>query len=120
MLHEHIKTIARSVESIRYGGDLDHAGLDIAWSVRRRSKYLGLPAVLPAIEFHRQMLSSAESFGHPHGWPAHDRGADVDRSGVLDALSPDVRGRVDAVLRAGRRIPEEVLGPNELRSAWSR
>jgi hypothetical protein len=76
--------------------------------------------VLPAIELHRQMLSAAESFGHPHGWPAQDRCADVDRSDVLDVLSPDVRGRVDAVLRAGRRIPEEVLGPNELRYAWSR
>jgi hypothetical protein len=115
----HLKTIERDVESIHYVGDLDHAGLDIAWCVRRCAKVLGLPTVLPAIELHRQMLMAAASFGYPQGWPTQDRSTDVDRSRVLDVLSPEMRLQVDVILAAGCRIPEEVLGPNELRTAWS-
>lgn len=115
----HIKTIDRGVESIHYVGDLDHAGLDIAWGARRCANALGLPAVVPALELHRQMLLSAEAFGHPQGWPAQERFSDGHRTRILDVLSPDLRGRVDAILKAGRRIPEEVLGPDELRRAWS-
>jgi len=114
----HLATIERSVESIHYVGDLDHAGLDIAWGVRRCAKELGLPPVLPATELHRQMLSAAESFGHPLGWPAQGHFADADRDRILDGVDPDVRGRVEEILRGGRRIPEEVLGPDELREAW--
>lgn len=115
----HVRTIERSVESIRYVGDLDHAGLDIAWAARRRAKELGLPAVMPAGELHRQMLLSAESFGHPQGWPAQERFAEGDRTRILDFLLPEVRGPIGVILKAGRRIPEEVLGPAELRRAWS-
>jgi hypothetical protein len=34
-------------------------------------------------------------------------------------LLPEVRGPVDVILKARRRIPEEILGPDELRRAWS-
>lgn len=115
----HLKTIERRVESIHYVGDLDHAGLDISWCAQRCAKDLGLPAVAPASELHRQMLLAAESFGHPQGWPAPGRIADIDRSKILEVLSPEIRDRIDAVLRAGHRIPEEVLGPDEFRRAWS-
>src|SRR5678815_3274106 len=97
-IRDSIKTIERSVESIHYVGDLDHAGLDIGWGARRCSKDLGLPTVASASELHRQMLSAAESFGHAQGWPAQERFSDADRSRILDVLSPDVRDRVDAVL----------------------
>lgn len=115
----HVKTIERRVDSIHYVGDLDHAGLDIAWAVRRRAEDLGLPAVRPADELHRQMLLAAEAFGQPQGWPAQERLADLHRSGVLEVLTSDVRGPVEALLCAGCRIPEEVLGPDEVRAAWS-
>ena len=115
----HIKTIERRVQSIHYVGDLDHAGLDIAVALRRCSNGRALPPVLPASELHRAMLLAAQSFGHPQGWPARERCSDVDRSRILDALSADVRGPVEAFLRLGRRIPEEVLGPTEFRRAWS-
>jgi hypothetical protein len=116
----HIKTIERAVESIHYVGDLDDPGLDIAWGARRRAQEMGLPAVVPASELHRQMLSAAETFGHPQGWPAPERIADADRTRILDVLSSDVRNQVEVVLKAGRRIPEEVLGPDELRIAWAK
>lgn len=116
----HIKTIERSVESIHYVGDLDHAGLDIAWTARKRARDLGLPGVLPAAELHRQMLAAAEAFGHADGWPAaHERVSEDERQRLLDFVAPPLRTQIGAVLRAGRRIPEEVLGPEELRSAWA-
>jgi hypothetical protein len=115
----HIKTIERSVESIRYVGDLDHAGLDIAWAARKYARELGLPAVLPASELHRQMLTAAEAFGHAQGWPAQEGFSEDERQTVLAVVAPPLRKQVGAVLRAGRRIPEEVLGPEELRSAWA-
>jgi hypothetical protein len=114
----HINTMERIVESIHYVGDLDHAGLDIALSARRCAKDLGLPVVAPAGELHREMLLAAESFGHPQGWPAHERFSGDERARILEALSLDVRSQVDAILKAGRRIPEEVLGPDEFRKAW--
>jgi hypothetical protein len=116
----HIKTIDRSIESIHYVGDLDHAGLDIAWAARQRSKDLGLPTIAPASELHREMLAAAESFGHPLGWPAEEQFSATDRRRILDVLTPDVRSRVEPILQGGRRIPEEVLGPDELRRAWTR
>ena len=114
----HIKTIERSVAAICYVGDLDHAGLNIASCARRCAKELGLPAVLPASELHKQMLASAKSFGHPLGWPTQERFAEDDRARLLDAMALDMRGQVEDVLKAGCRIPEEVLGPGDLRMAW--
>jgi hypothetical protein len=115
----HLKTIERSVQSIHYLGDLDHAGLDIARAARKCAKELGLPPLLPADELHRQMLVAAEAFGHSLGWPAGGRFSDSEREMVLDVISPSLRGQIHALLRAGRRIPEEVLGPDEFRAAWS-
>jgi hypothetical protein len=116
----HIMTIERGVESIHYVGDLDHAGLDIAWRAQLCSKSLGLPTMEPATELHRQMLMAAKSFGHPLGWPADEHFSPADRHRVLEVVRRDMRGPVEAMLKAGRRIPEEVLGPAELRTAWSR
>lgn len=115
----HIKTIEHSVDSIHYVGDLDHAGLDIAWAARKSAKELGLPEVLPASELHRQMLATAEAFGHPNGWPARQRSTDNEHQRILEVIAPPLRNQVAAVLRAGCRVPEEVLGPDELRIAWT-
>ncbi|MCE7892471.1 MAG: hypothetical protein DYH12_22660 [Sorangiineae bacterium PRO1] len=114
----HIKTIERGVESIHYVGDLDHAGLDIAWATRNCARDLGLPAVLPATELHRQMLAGAEAFGLPQGWPSIERFSEGDRQRILEVIAPSLRSQVTAVLRAGCRIPEEILGPDECRRAW--
>lgn len=114
----HLKTIECKIESIHYVGDIDPAGLEIALGVRRCSEDLGLPVVQPASELHRQMFAAAEVFGYPEGWPSRDKSSAVDQHRLLDVVSPDIRHRAEAVLKAGRRIPEEVLGPVELRKAW--
>lgn len=115
----HLKTMERSVQSLHYVGDLDHAGLDIAFAARRCANELGLPALLAAGELHCQMLLAAEAFGYSLGWPAQERCSDSDRERVLDVIRPSLRNQVHDLLLAGRRIPEEVLGPEEFRAAWS-
>lgn len=109
---------AQPVTSIHYVGNLDCAGLSIARDLRRRVTDLGLPSVQPATELHRQMISAAEALGHGVGWPAEEEVAPADRLPALEVLDPAVRSSVEILLRAGRRIPEQVLGPAELRSAW--
>ncbi|NOJ81071.1 DUF2399 domain-containing protein [Myxococcus xanthus] len=115
----HLKTIERPVQSIHYVGDLDDAGLDIAFAARKCAKELGLPALLAADELHRQMLLAAEAFGYSLGWPSQERFSNSARERSLDIISPSLRNQVHNLLRAGRRIPEEVLGPEEFRAAWS-
>jgi hypothetical protein len=114
---EHIKTIDRRVVSIHYVGDLDEPGLEIALAARKRATDLGLPIIEAASELHLQMLGAADAFGYPNGWPGQECRAG-DREKVLGMLSANVRGRVGELLRASRRIPEEILGNDELRAAW--
>lgn len=115
----HLPSIDRRIESMHYVGDIDDVGLDIAWNARMCAERLGLPALQPATELHRQMLAAASVFGNADGWPARVRLPEVDRARLLDAVAPEVRPDVERIVRAGRRIPEEVLGPTELRKAWT-
>jgi hypothetical protein len=115
----HITTIEPRVESIHYVGDLDDVGLDIAWNARHGAARLGLPTLLPATELYRQMLAAALAFGHGDGWPTRTRLPELDRRRNLDVVDPEFRADVERILRGGRRIPEEVLGPMELRSSWT-
>ncbi len=115
----HLKTIDRAVETIHYVGDFDEAGLEIALQLRSCAAKLGLPPVNPATELHRQMLLAASALRHPDGWTNDVRSSKVVPAHALQAVAPDLRPSVERVLAAGRRIPEEVLGPGELRAAWS-
>lgn len=115
----HLKTIERVVETIHYVGDFDEAGLEIALQLRTCAAKLGLPPVKPATELHRQMLLAASALDHPDGWVNDVRSSNVSAAVAVHAVSDDLRSSVERVLAAGRRIPEEVLGPDELRRAWS-
>lgn len=115
----HIGTIQRPVESIHYVGDLDDAGLDIAWTARHLAIRLGIPRLEPATELHRQMLSTARTFGYPNGWPVRLCGSELRRQQIMEAIAPELQVDVERLLKAGGRIPEEILGPSELRIAWS-
>lgn len=116
---EHLLRIGCEITSIDYVGDLDEPGLEIAKGAGETARRTGaLPTLRPAPGMHRQMLDAAERFGHPNGW------LDLKRTGlsnpsVADILPADVRARVLEIIAAGRRIPEEVLGPEEMRAAWA-
>ncbi len=106
------------IEQIDYVGDLDRPGLSIARDAANVAYKAGLAPVVAAIGVHGAMLKSARQLGHPLGWK-YDNEASGDQDEALVALLPlDVRTDVLAVLRAGNRIPEEVLGPSELEMLW--
>lgn len=112
-----------AVGRVEYVGDLDRAGLRIAIAAARAVARAGLPALVPAEGLHAAMLSAAAALGHPGGWPTgpeDGQTSEHERDGELVSWLPeDVRVAVLAMLRAGRRIPEEVLGPRELRAVWT-
>ncbi|MDP2871692.1 MAG: hypothetical protein Q8P31_04055 [Bacillota bacterium] len=116
----HLLTIGRPIESLHYVGDLDEAGLEIAAAARGAARDLGLPELRPAEELHLAMLRAAAELRHAGGWPAGEgrtvAGGRAEEQAT--GLSPDVRPQVVSLLSKGMRIPEEVLGPGEMRRAW--
>jgi hypothetical protein len=115
---EHLLSIGSEVSSIDYVGDLDEPGLDIAKGAGETARRTSaLPIVRPAPGLHKMMLNAAERFGHPNGWPDPKRTSLINPS-AADVLPPDVRSRVLEIIAAGHRIPEEVLGPEEMRAVW--
>lgn len=114
----HLATIRRPVEVIRYVGDIDVEGLTIPQEACRAATTAGLPSVEPAVEIHEAMFASAAGLGFPCGWP-HGKKVSMDKSGAaIQFLVQPHRDRAIQILRQGHRIPEEVLGPQELRKAW--
>jgi Wadjet anti plasmid transformation system JetA-like protein len=114
----HLPNVKRPIRRVDYVGDLDGAGLDILVTLRERAAALGLPPVYPATNFHVAMLRAAAVFGAGDGWPAEEtkrRGRRIDD--LVRALDAVVAERVGAIIRRGRRVPEEVLGPGEMQAA---
>ena len=116
----HLLTLGREVELLDYVGDLDAAGLEIASAARDVARQVGLPEVRLADGLHRAMLQAAAELGHPEGWPIAGgaRKVTAEKAGELVCgLCPELGRRLSGMLVAGRRIPEEVLGPREMRRA---
>lgn len=101
---------------ILYFGDLDGDGLHIPAVADRRAAAAGgdLPRVEAAAALY-ELLLAQEPRPVP-GQPAVAAGAD------LDWLPEPLRGRAEAVLATGRRIPQEAVGYELLSSAghWRR
>lgn len=119
---KYLKSLPTALEAIHYVGDLDAHGLDIALKVQAESRNCGLPTVIAAPGIHVAMLNAAATFGFPNGWLMTDRQAQQDRkwttNQLLSFLSGDIRAQVEVMLENQRRIPEEVLGPTEMRTAF--
>lgn len=117
----YLRTIGRALDRIDYVGDIDAGGLRIATAAAARSRVLGLPSVRPAPGLHAAMLEASRRLGHRRGWKRSKRRA-ADPAGLeslLVFLPDEVRSPVQAILRDGRRVPEEVLGPENLDALWS-
>lgn len=115
----HIATLGRAVEAIHYVGDLDLHGMAIATAARKIAERRGLPPVVPAPGIHKKMLEAAKTLGAPDGWAISKKRDDARLRDALAFLPENVRTPILGIIRAGRRVPEEVLGPKELRSLWS-
>lgn len=114
-----VTEIGFPVLNLMYLGDLDRPGLRIAQAAARVAAASELPPVQPAVGLHQQMLEAAAGLGHPNGWETRTRRARVDDGQLVSWLPPAIQPRVLSILASNRRVPEEVLGPEELLKAWS-
>lgn len=116
-----LSMLGRPLERIVYVGDLDAHGLRIAARAGRAAACVGLPQVEPATELHVAMLASARRFGHRDGWKDHatQKPTPEKLAALVKFLDEQVRQPVTHMLSIGHRIPEEVLGPEELVEAWA-
>lgn len=116
----HFRFVERHIVRIEYVGDLDRPGLRIARGAAKLAQAEGLPPVIPARGLHRAMLASIQQFGYPEGLEYHEkeRRNDPGDEELVSWLPENVRMECLTMIQAGRRIPEEVLGPDELRAVW--
>jgi len=116
----HIPFLKRQVERIEYVGDLDRPGLRVARNAARLANAENLPPVQPARGLHRAMLQSVQQFGYPNGleYDIRERRKDSGDEELFGWLPEDVRVECLMMIQAGSRIPEEVLGPDELQRVW--
>lgn len=112
----HLQLIARPITTLHYVGDLDLAGLEIALGAQDVARRSGLPALTAAPGAHLKMLHAAKTLGGQSGWKISSSGAH--REGRLEAalqfLPSEARELARAVIASRNRVPEEVLGPDEL------
>lgn len=111
----------RTLDRIDYVGDIDAGGLRIASAAAARARALALAPIVSAPQIHAAMLEASQRLGHADGWRARStRTVHAERlESYVEFLPSDVRQRVQAILSAERRIPEEVLGPEDLEELWS-
>jgi hypothetical protein len=116
----HLTLVKHQIERIEYVGDLDRHGLRIAQRAAELAQSEHLPSVVPARGLHRAMLQSVQQFGYPEGleYQPKERRSDVSDEALAAWLPEDVRVDVLKIIQAGRRVPEEVLGPDELQHVW--
>ncbi len=116
----YLKTIDPAVTHIHYVGDLDLPGLSIALRAQAAAAAAGLPKVEPAGELHQLMLDQRSAFGQPLGWTYAEEPLEATTAeDALRFLDPRQREQSRPMITAGRRVPEEVLGPAELARVWA-
>ncbi len=116
----HFTLMEHQIERIEYVGDLDRHGIGIARRAAEVAHNEHLPPVVPAQGLHRAMLQSVRQFGYPEGleYQEKERRSDTSDEALAAWLPKEVRVDVLKIIQAGRRVPEEVLGPDELLRAW--
>jgi hypothetical protein len=112
--------VEHQIERIEYVGDLDRHGIGIARRAAEVARNEHLPPVVPARGLHRAMLESVRQFGYPEGleYQEKERRSDNSDEALAAWLPKEVRVDVLKIIQAGRRVPEEVLGPDGLLRVW--
>lgn len=111
-------SIKQSVERIEYVGDLDRPGLRIAQAAAKITHKTGLPPLVAAQGMHNAMLQASHNFGYPLGLPHETKDSAKDDEALVVGLPPDMRCHVLDILRAERRVPEEILSSDEMSNLW--
>jgi hypothetical protein len=110
----------RSIERIEYVGDLDRAGLSIAMAATKIAIEQGFPPVMPARGIHQAMIQASRNFGHSLGLLNEKQDSDKNDEFIITWLPADIRQEVLIILRARRKIPEEILSYDEMQELWER
>lgn len=102
------------ITDIRYFGDLDVKGLDIARRAAEAAKQIGLPPILPAIGLYARLFR----LGTPQ---AAVPVPDIDAEGLVAWLPAALRAAAHQHLVAGRRLAQEAVGTDLLAAdpTWS-
>lgn len=117
----HLRLIGRPVSTLHYVGDLDLPGLEIANAARAVAERAGLPRLEPAPGAHLKMLSTAKVLGGAPGWKSGASRLKSDRlDTALQFLPFEARAEARAVIESRNRVPEEVLGPDEMLELFRR
>jgi hypothetical protein len=116
---EYQKIIAEPLIRIEYVGDLDWAGLRIAYDAATKAETLRLPPIVPAKGIHQAMLDGLQrpQIRQPDGFPS-----ETDQRISLKALQwlpEDLRPQVQRILELGNRVPEEMLTEKVLDVSWT-
>ncbi len=117
----HLLLIGRPVAGLHYVGDLDLTGLEIASAAQLLAQRCGLPSLEAAPGAHLKMLATAKLLGGLGGWKSSTSSKyRPDRlAAALRFLPADARDLACAVLASRNRVPEEVLGPDEMLELFS-
>lgn len=115
---QHLARIGRPISRIEYVGDLDRPGLRIARAASEAAIRVGLPRVEPAKGLHHAMLEAAQKFGYPTGLKYRSDEKSENDEALVAWLPSEIQTVVLKMLLSGCRIPEEMLGPNELHTIW--
>lgn len=95
------------ITAIRYFGDLDSKGLDIARSAADTARRTGLPDILPAVGLYERLVRTGV---RQVDGPVHPARAAVQ----AEWLPESVRGQVFRLLIDGFRIAQESVGTDQL------
>ena len=105
-LHEHCRSW--KTEVAEYFGDLDREGLTIPWRAATRFAPSDGVRLVPATRWYALLLERAEGVSLPCG-PAI-----VVEDEVLRWLPGDLRARAQGWLDRGARLPQELVGTEQL------
>lgn len=116
---EYQKIIAVPLRHIEYVGDLDWAGLKIAWDAAEKAKTLHLPPIIPATGIHQAMLDGLQrpKILQPDGFPIGKKQNVTPEA--LQWLPETLCDQVQRILELGNRVPEEMLTEEVLARLWT-
>jgi len=99
---------AREISTVAYFGDLDRDGLRIAWRAAAQLAAASPLRLVPATRWYARLLTRASEASLPSGAPI------VVEPEVLAWLPPTLRPALDALFERGVRVPQELVGTEQL------
>ena len=94
------------VATVRYVGDLDAEGIQLAADVGRLSQRI---PIQEATTFNETMFQCARELGAETGWPMKELQPHQISDSALSVIAAPLREQCRRFVELGHRIPEEVI-----------